>query len=113
MSLATEMGYRPAAPDFTRSFGPVTALILGPLLALGATALAAIAAVGILANLDPAGPAAYFERQTGITAEPVLEAFILFLNAPFTIALVLGVAALRGDVRRVLAIGGGFPLRPL
>ncbi|BCJ91390.1 hypothetical protein IZ6_21250 [Terrihabitans soli] len=116
MSLAIDMGYRPAAPDFTRSFGPVTALIVGPLATLLATFIAAIAAVGVAANLDPNGPAAFFE-QTGAeltgAAGQRIEALVMVLSAPFTIAMILGISALRGNVRRILAIGGAFPLRPL
>jgi membrane protease YdiL (CAAX protease family) len=116
MSLAIDLGHRPARPDFTRSFGPVSALILGPLVTLFATFAAAVVAVGIAANLDPGGPAAFFEQTTdeltGVVGQRI-EALTLVLSAPMTISLILGLVALRGDVRRILAIGGTLPRKPL
>lgn len=113
MSLAMDLGQGLPAPAAPRNFGPVAGLILGPVVALIAIGLAVIAAVFVAANLDPAGASAFFERNSGGAVDPQLEALILVLTQPFTIAIVLFVVALRGDVRRVLAIGGTFALRPL
>jgi membrane protease YdiL (CAAX protease family) len=49
---------------------------------------------------------------TGAVGQQI-EALTLLLSAPLTIAVLLSIVALRGDVRRNLAIGGTLPLRPL
>jgi membrane protease YdiL (CAAX protease family) len=81
--------------------------------------LAAIAALAIAAGFDPMGPGAFFDDYgNGRMAADSLgsqrfEGWLFFLTAPVTLVLFVGLAALRGNIRHELAIGGSFPARPL
>jgi uncharacterized protein len=119
MSLAADLGPSGPAPAPRRPFGPVAVLILAPALFLASIAIAAVVSLTIAAGLDPMGADA-FMKQFGSGLIPadapgaqLFEGLLLFLSAPVTFAVILGLAALRGDVRRNLAIGGSFPMRAL
>jgi membrane protease YdiL (CAAX protease family) len=119
MSFAVDLG--PPAPARTpdRPFGPIAALILGPLVFLGGVAIAAIASLFIVAGLDPLGTDTFLESfgtdflPADAPGVQLFDGLLFFLSAPIPIAMIFGLAALRGDVRRNLAIGGSFPTRPL
>lgn len=119
MSLAADLEPSGPTPAPSRPFGPVTALVLGPVLFLASIAVAAFVSLSIAAGLDPMGAEAFMEQfGSGLLAgdapgPQLFEGLLLFLSAPITLVVILGLAALRGDVRRNLAIGGSFPTRPL
>ncbi len=102
-----------------RNFSPVAALVLGFLVAVAGMVAAAITSAFIAGSVDPMGPGAFLDeiaggrmRKEALTTQR-FEGLVLFLTAPITIAMILGLASMRGDPRRLLAIGGTFPKRPL
>lgn len=119
MTLAADLGPSAPVPAGIRPFGPVTALILGPLLFIGGMAIAVFVSLAIVAMNDPMGPTAFMEQfGNDLLPEDAIglqrfDGFVFFLSAPISLALILGLVALRGNVRRNLAIGGSFPTRPL